>query len=675
VRIQTKIILLLSLITLLFLSAFMLMRYSQRSREEIIIRTRVLEKNTLFDKLLKLKTASLELFVYDFSGSDQMVSFISSRNKDWGLKHIDPFLSGFNIQAVWIFDVEYATVYFTRAPDEARIQAADLPRFFTSRQFMSHYFSHFFITTPNGVMEIQTAPIQPAGDRQRETAPCGFLVAGRLWNRDYVDELSILTESTIAITPLKNADESIESSYTYNYRTGTFSFSRVFYDWNQNPLLQVSVRSESPMLKEFNLMTSRQMWLFAVFAFAIIITIFYFLLRWVNIPLAMISRSLKTEDPKIIHSLDKKRNEFGNLARLITTFFHQKDELVREVSERKRAEEALSESNEALVALIEASPLAIVSIAAGQTVKMWNPAAERMFGWKAEEVLGRPLPFVPPDKQRDVQVMIERVMQGNIFTDFEIRCNKKDNTPIELTISSAPLRDETGTVSGIMAVIHDTTMNRQLIREIIEISGREQIRIGQDLHDGLSQHLTGIAFLSKVLEQKLAAQSSDETVHAKDITRLMNQAIEMTRGLARGLSPVAMGEDGLQMSLRELADTVTGLFSISCLFHGDNSVVIPSTTTATHLFRIAQEAVNNAIKHGRAQHIIIALSPRNDKTVLSIEDDGSGFAVPPDKPKGMGLHIMSYRAKMIGASLSVEARPGGGTAVTCAIQNTASMEG
>jgi len=675
VKIQTKIILLLSLITFLFLSAFMLMRYSQRSREEIIIRTRVLEKNTLFDKFLKLETSSLELFVYDFSGSDEMVTFIAGGNKDWGRKSIDPFLQGFNVQAVWIFDAGFSPVYFTHALEEENIPNIDLPSFFNSRHFISHYFSHFFINTPCGIMEIQTAPVQPASDRQRETAPCGFLVAGRLWNRDYVDELSILTESTIVITPLKDAEESIESNYTYNYRVGSFSFSRIFYGFNQNPLLLVSVKSESPMLREFNLMTTRQMGLFAVFASAIIISIFYFLLRWVNMPLAMISRSLKTEDPQIIHSLEKKRNEFGNLARMIVNFFQQKGDLVREVSERKRAEEALRESNEALMALIEASPLAIVSIAAGQTVKMWNPAAERMFGWKAEEVLGRPLPFVPPDKQRDVQSMIDRVIQGNIFTDFEIRCNKRDGAPIELTISSAPLRDESGAISGIIAVIHDTTINRQLIQEIIEISGREQIRIGQDIHDGLSQHLTGITFLSKVLEQKLAAKTSDETVHAKEITRLMNQAIEMTRGLARGLSPVALGEDGLLLSLRELADTVARLFNISCLFHGDGSVVISSTTTATHLFRIAQEAVNNAVKHGQARTIIISLASNHERTVLTIDDDGVGLALPPDRGKGMGLHIMSYRARMIGASLSVEARTGGGTVVNCALQKTAAMEG
>ena len=324
-------------------------------------------------------------------------------------------------------------------------------------------------------MEIQTAPVQPAGDRQRETAPRGFLVAGRLWNRDYIDELSILTESTIAITLLKDAQESFESNYTYNFRTGTFSFSRIFYGWNKNPLLRVSVKSESPMLKEFNLMTTRQMGLFAVFASAIIISIFYFLLRWVNIPLAMISRSLKSEDPQIIHSLEQKPNEFGNLARLIVTFFHQKSEPVKEVrSQNAQRRPSLNQTRRSWLLLkLRRWPLFPLLQSRRLRCGTRRQSACRLEGRRSA---GGPLPFVPPDKQRDVQGMIDRVIQGNSFTDFEIRCNRRDGSPIDLTISAAPLRDATGAVGGIMAVIHDTTVNRQLIREIIEISGREQIR-------------------------------------------------------------------------------------------------------------------------------------------------------------------------------------------------------
>ena len=202
-KIQTKIILLLFLITCLFLSAFMLMRYSQRSREEMMIRTRVLEKNTLFDKILKLESASLEMFAYDFSNRDEIVSFIASGNQELVHRTIDPFLASFYIHAVWIFNADFSPLYFSHAAQaQEKPQFIELPRLLDSKAFASHYFTHFFLNTPSGVMEIQTAPIQPAGDRLRETAPRGFLVAGRLWSRDYIDELSILTESTITVEPL-----------------------------------------------------------------------------------------------------------------------------------------------------------------------------------------------------------------------------------------------------------------------------------------------------------------------------------------------------------------------------------------------------------------------------------------------------------------------------------------
>ncbi len=257
------------------------------------------------------------------------------------------------------------------------------------------------------------------------------------------------------------------------------------------------------------------------------------------------------------------------------------------------------------------------------------------------------------------------VLQGKSFTDIELRCQKRDGSPIDIVISSAPLRDASGAVSDVMAVIIDTTLNRQLIQEILEISAREQRRIGQDLHDGLSQHLTGIAFLSKVLEQKLAVGSSSDASQAKELTNLVHQAIEMSRSLARGLLPVELGEDGLMLALEEFAATVSSVFNITCVFICNAPVLITDTAASTHLFRIAQEAVNNAIKHGSARHITVTLAPHNEKNVLTIEDNGVGFPKDQHTKKGMGLRIMNYRSRMIGASLSVGNNPSGSGLVTC----------
>ena len=675
-KIQTKIILFLLVIFVLFLAGFISLRSTEQNREEVLLSTRIHEKNTMFDKILKLEEASLEMFAYEFSYSDKIVRFVSGRDTIWPRATIDSVMASSNVQHLGLYSPDFKLVHSAGTIRDAGISDIVLPSSVLKIIFSAHYFRHFYLNTSAGPIEIHTAPIHPVSDIFRETEPRGYLIAGRLWSANYINELSVLTESTITLSPIRAGEKTFESSYRYDPISGSFGFSRMLSGWDWNPVMRIHVLSESSILKQFNALATTQLVLFIIFALVILVAISLFLVRWVSTPLKLISKSLKTGDPGALNKLRQDdKTEFGNLARLIAMFFHQKVELTKEVSERTRAEEALIETNQALAALIESAPLAIVSITAEQKAKTWNPAAERMFGWREYEVLERPLPFVPADKQRDIQDMIERVLQGNSFTDFEIRCNKKDGAPIDLTISAAPLRDASGTVSGIIAVILDITVNRQLIREIIEISGREQIRIGQDLHDGLSQHLTGIAFLSKVLEQKLAAQSSAEACPAKEITQLVNQSIEMTRGLARGLSPVALGQDGLVLSLRELADTITSLFNITCLFHGDTAIVVSSNTTATHLFRIAQEAVNNAIKHGQARQVIISLASNHESTVLTIDDDGVGLAPPPDRGKGMGLHIMSYRAKIIGATLSVKPRAEGGTVVTCNFQTTGIVKG
>jgi signal transduction histidine kinase len=208
--------------------------------------------------------------------------------------------------------------------------------------------------------------------------------------------------------------------------------------------------------------------------------------------------------------------------------------------------------------------------------------------------------------------------------------------------------------------------NKRLERALLEISAREQRRIGQDLHDGLGQHLTGTAFMSKALQQRLEAQGVPEAVEAGKIVTLVNEAIEKTRELSRGLVPVVSGADGLMASLQRFAGEVEDLFSVSCQFVCDAPVLLDDVVAATHLFHIAQEAVSNAIKHGRATRIVITLSALGDTGRLAIQDNGVGISRVPTSTSGMGLHIMEYRAGMIGGSLDVtrESR-GTGTLADC----------
>jgi PAS domain S-box-containing protein len=212
----------------------------------------------------------------------------------------------------------------------------------------------------------------------------------------------------------------------------------------------------------------------------------------------------------------------------------------------------------------------------------------------------------------------------------------------------------------------DITERKRMEQAILDVSAREQRKIGRDLHDGLGQHLTGIAFMSKVLEQKLSSRTApEESADAAKIVQLVNEAINKTRELARGLLPVVSDADGLMGALKLWAAEVEDLFHVRCEFVCGEPVLVDDVAIATHLYHIAQESVNNALRHASPRHIVITVERKNELGTLSIEDDGIGMPAAPAKLPGLGRHIMSYRASMIGGSLEVTGGRFGGTAVRC----------
>ena len=194
------------------------------------------------------------------------------------------------------------------------------------------------------------------------------------------------------------------------------------------------------------------------------------------------------------------------------------------------------------------------------------------------------------------------------------------------------------------ALTEEMAERERLERELLEISEREQRRIGQDLHDGLCQHLTGAMLAGQVLEEKLAARDLPEATDANKVVELVEEGINLSRKLAKGLYPVDMEADGLMLALEEYAATSSELFKVSCRFECDLPVLIHDTATAGHLFRIAQEAVGNAIKHGQAKNILIRLDASEEATELSVKDDGVGLPEPLPNNRGLGLRIMAHRS-------------------------------
>ncbi len=224
------------------------------------------------------------------------------------------------------------------------------------------------------------------------------------------------------------------------------------------------------------------------------------------------------------------------------------------------------------------------------------------------------------------------------------------------------------------AALTEEMAKRELLeKELLAVSEREQQRIGHDLHDSLCQHLTGTALAGQVLGGKLAAQARPEAADAHRIVALVEEGITLARNLARGLAPVELEAEGLAVALREFAKNTAERFKIDCRFAAPHPAPIDDLATALHLFRIAQEATANAIRHGHAKQVLISLSAVREGLRLTIQDDGCGLPDTLPERRGMGLHIMQHRAAMIGASLAIRREPPG-TVVSCFLADPAAKE-
>jgi PAS domain S-box-containing protein len=338
-----------------------------------------------------------------------------------------------------------------------------------------------------------------------------------------------------------------------------------------------------------------------------------------------------------------------------------------DISELKRTEEELQEERDVLSAILETVGALVVVLDPDGRIVRFNRACEQTTGYSFAAVQGWRVwdLFLAPEDRERFKAGFDRLLRGSPPREEESYWLTRNGERRLIRWSTTILTGQGSSVRYIIASGTDITERKLLERTILEISGREQRRIGQDLHDGLGQHLTGIAFMSKVQEQRLAERSRPEAADAAKIVRLVNAAIHKTRELARGLLPVQSDAQGLMSALQHFSSEVEDLFEVCCRFECEEPVLIPDEAVANHLYRIAQEAVHNAIKHGKARNIVILLRVANDGGALTVRDDGVGIADPAEGHTGMGLQIMRYRVSMIGGALEIARCGDHGTQVTC----------
>ncbi|HEY0943402.1 MAG TPA: PAS domain S-box protein [Steroidobacter sp.] len=320
-----------------------------------------------------------------------------------------------------------------------------------------------------------------------------------------------------------------------------------------------------------------------------------------------------------------------------------------ETTEQVRAERAIATQARMIESMLEG----VAVIDERGIIEITNPAFDTLFGYRRGELIGRDMamlagwPFEQPERWQPLSAKQGRSMQ----VEFDGRRANDSHFAAAGVLS----RFEVAGRNHSLLVLQDVSERKQLERAILQAVSREQYRIGNDLHDGLGQELTGIALMLRGLAGRLTTEYPVILPEIEGITRLVNSSIESTRALARGLSPVNLERGGLSDALEGLAMHASELYGVQVTCTHRVKTTRPlSTELANHLYRIAQEAVRNAVRHGQARSIRLHLHGARAKVRLTVTDDGLGMPAHAVDAPGMGLKIMRYRARILGGEVRFE---------------------
>lgn len=344
-KVQTKITLLLLVVVAVFIAGLGAFRVYDRHKFARIAADREVERKQSFERFLEKDGEPLETLARYDAYWDQMVDAIAKRDEAWFAKNVNgTALIGYKANAAWIYGPDSALVYSKDSSDGTPPELP-LPREAFTKLFAANPLAYFFIKIQDDVFEIRGATVHGSSDEGRPTPQRGFLFIGRLWNTTALDEKAMFSNNNkISLVPPGRYANQIKN----DEHDGLIVFSRPLNAWDGSPLAELVVRNESPTVRELN-RQSEGLWLaFCVFAVVVLLLISLSIVRWVSQPLRRIMDSLKRSDAKPIDGLCHDQSEFGEMARTTRKFFEQRDNLMREMEERRATEEALRKSEDEL---------------------------------------------------------------------------------------------------------------------------------------------------------------------------------------------------------------------------------------------------------------------------------------------------------------------------------------
>ncbi len=344
-KVQTKITLLLIVVVATFLLGLWTFNIYDRFKFRHIAEDRYRERNRSFEEFVDYQGQPLKSLADDFTTWDQMVAAINANDVGWFAGNVnESTLGSFHANAIWIFNPAGAVVHRINNLNAEEVAALPVPHEAFTQIFAKTPRTHFFLKLPQGLMEIRGGTVHPSRDAARQSAPAGFFFVGKLWSKSALKEMSMFTGNQVSLVmPVARAGENYNDE-----QHGEMAFSRTLEAWNGEPLAQLVVRNESPEVRELNRASERLRLALILFALVVFLLLTFSLLRWIRRPLRLTMESLQQGDPKPIEAMARENSEFGELARTLQKFYEQRDNLIREIDERRATEEALRISEEEL---------------------------------------------------------------------------------------------------------------------------------------------------------------------------------------------------------------------------------------------------------------------------------------------------------------------------------------
>jgi PAS domain S-box-containing protein len=340
--------------------------------------------------------------------------------------------------------------------------------------------------------------------------------------------------------------------------------------------------------------------------------------------------------------------------------------LLTDLTERDRAEAAVRRSDDSLRSIVDMAVDAIITIDSRGTIDRFNPAAQRMFGYTAAEAIGHNVCMLMPSPYREEHdrylARYHDTGEAHIIgIGREVMGQRKDGTtfPLDLAVSEI---DHRHCYTGIL---HDLTARRRLEWALAESQADERRAVARELHDGVGGSMTGIALLAKTLQKALAGIHSPLGSTADALVTSISAAQAQLRQIVRDVTPVEAVPEGLMHALQDLARRTETQHGVSCLWQCDPPVFVDDASVASHLYRIVQEAVHNAVRHGQPSEITVRLAVSGAFLEMTVTDNGRGLKKVPVGHDGIGLHSLRQRAALLGGLLVVYPRSEGGTVVAC----------